>query len=40
MYIYLHIRLSEGNGQAVYEIGVDDDGTIKGMLLILYYKYQ
>lgn len=23
-------RLSEGNGEALYEIGVDDDGTIKG----------
>ncbi|KAL7322956.1 hypothetical protein PS15p_210924 [Mucor circinelloides] len=24
-------RLSEGNGEALYEIGVDDDGTIKGL---------
>jgi GTPase len=25
------LRLSEGGGEAVYEIGVDDDGTIKGL---------
>ncbi|KAG1445396.1 hypothetical protein G6F46_010035 [Rhizopus delemar] len=24
-------RLAEGNGEAVYEIGIDDDGTIKGL---------
>lgn len=24
-------RLSEGSGEAIYEIGVDDDGTIKGV---------
>lgn len=24
-------RLSEGNGEALYEIGIDDDGTIRGL---------
>ncbi|CEP12363.1 hypothetical protein [Parasitella parasitica] len=26
-------RLSEGNGEALYEIGVDDDGTIRGLTI-------
>lgn len=26
-----YYRLAEGNGEAIYEIGIDDDGTIKGM---------
>jgi hypothetical protein len=31
--------LSEGNGEALYEIGVDDDGTIKGKYAIKILKF-
>jgi GTPase len=27
------IRLAEGNGQALYELGVNDDGTLTGKLV-------
>ena len=32
---YMHaynIRLSEGDGEAMYELGVDDDGTLVGIV--------
>ena len=31
MHVY-NIRLSEGDGEAMYELGVDDDGTLVGIV--------
>ena len=34
MCMYCNIRLSEGDGEAMYELGVDDDGTLVGIVYI------